>query len=235
MEKNTVNAASDFVCPKCGCTHTTRIPAELLGEDVKQLWWCIAVLLALGVAVHPLILLLALAAGVLSVIVGILSKLHSRFVWDMQCPRCGHEFSVPSPDVEAKAAARQTAQKARAAARLVETKQRFADESYNGQLLESEKLLCELSGLGYHRNAFSTVPCKVKCTDHGLLFYNAGGSFRIVASEIVSIRKLQYFGLIPTGIRIKTKRRHYDFVAESGVRDDAIASMETALHHGIFR
>lgn len=233
MDKSAAKQAPDFACPKCGCTHTTRIPAEFLAADVKQLWWCIAVLLALGVTVHPLILLLALAAGVLSVLVGILSKLRSRSVWDMQCSRCGHEFSVSSPDAEAKAAARQTAQKARAEARLAETRQRFADENYNGQLMEGEELLCELSGLGYHRNVFSTVPCKVKCTNHGLLFYNAGGSFRIASSEIVSIRKRRYFLVIPTGIRIKTKRRQYDFVAVPGARDDAIASMETALHHGI--
>lgn len=241
MDKGTENQmpSQDFSCPKCGCAHTTRIPVEFLDADTRRLWWCIAILLLLGVSVHPLILLLAFASAILSIIVGILGKFRSRSVWDMQCSRCGHEFSVPNPDAAARANARDAAQKARVEARLAESRRRFASEDYNGQLLADESLLHELSGLSYHRNAFSTVPYKIKCTNKGLLFYNASGSFRIPSSEILAIRKRSYFGLIPTGIQIQTvnphtgKRRGYTLVAVPSERDSAIASMKAVLHHPI--
>lgn len=228
MEQN------EFNCPKCGCTHTTRIPAELIDSDTRKLWWITTVFLLLGITINPIILLLVIFTAVLSVIIALIGKLRSRSVWDMQCSRCGCEFSIPNPDIEIRKEKKRIEQAKRADARLVKLKRQLEDKEYNGQLLDDELPLGKISSIGYRKNVFTSVLYDVKCTNRGLIVYNAKSSFRIPSSAILSICKKNYLFFIPTGIQItaknaKGKPQHYCFVTVPAERESVIATLSAAL------
>ena len=88
----------DLKCPFCGNENTTKVPNEIFDASVKSTWWMIVIFGILGISIHPMILLLAIAAMIINIIINILVKIKSRNVWIMQCPRCKKEFTVPNPD-----------------------------------------------------------------------------------------------------------------------------------------
>ena len=92
----------DLKCPFCGNENTTKVPNEIFDASVKSTWWMIVIFGILGISIHPMILLLAIAAMIINIIINILVKIKSRNVWIMQCPRCKKEFTVPNPDKKDK-------------------------------------------------------------------------------------------------------------------------------------
>ena len=92
----------DLKCPFCGNENTTKLPNEIFDASVKSTWWMIVIFGILGISIHPMILLLAIAAMIINIIINILVKIKSLNVWIMQCPRCKKEFTVPNPDKKDK-------------------------------------------------------------------------------------------------------------------------------------
>ena len=92
----------DLKCPFCGNENTTKVPNEIFDASVKSTWWMIVIFGILGISIHPMILLLAIAAMIINIIINILVKIKSRNVWIMQCARCKKEFTVPKPEKKDK-------------------------------------------------------------------------------------------------------------------------------------
>jgi hypothetical protein len=88
----------DLKCPKCGSDNTQRVKLEVFNKDVKSLWWMIVVLVVLGVAIHPIVLLFAFAVILLLIIVNMIHKHNNRNHWILQCSRCGYQFTITNPD-----------------------------------------------------------------------------------------------------------------------------------------
>ena len=60
----------DLKCPFCGNENTTKVPNEIFDASVKSTWWMIVIFGILGISIHPMILLLAIAAMMKTVFAG---------------------------------------------------------------------------------------------------------------------------------------------------------------------
>ena len=235
----------DLKCPHCGSENTTRVPIEIIDSSIKSTWWMIVIFGILGVSLNPLILILAFAVMLLNLIVNIANKHKYRNVWIMQCQRCKKEFTVSDPDKmkkrDKKSLERQTKQAERELSKKekeehrravqLEKSQKEADLlKKNSMLYEDETLISEVDYFATHRNAWSTAGGSLRITDKCLLIYNRKGAFRIYKNQIMSIRKKNYFLIIPTGIQIKAnsdkKKRKYNFVVMYDQRKQIIGELE---------
>lgn len=150
----------------------------------------------------------------------------------MQCSRCNHEFIVPNPDrieiMSVKNANKQI--KAEKRASLNRDKIRLREErlKFNGELNSDEILLGAVEYFGFHKNVFNTSAGKLKVSDKAIIVYNDKGSFRISKDSVISVKKKNYFFLIPTGIEIKVKdkRKKYDFVVVPKEREQIISLLD---------
>ena len=217
----------DLKCPFCGNENTTKVPNEIFDASVKSTWWMIVIFGILGISIHPMILLLAIAAMIINIIINILVKIKSRNVWIMQCPRCKKEFTVPNPDIKDKIQKNNEKSNAREQVKTEKNelkRERHFEKSRkeaaiiekNGELFENETLVSEIDYFATHKNAWSSAAGMLKITDKSLLIYNKKGAFRIYKEQVVKIRKKNYLFIVPTGIQIcihDGERKHkYNFV-----------------------
>ena len=150
----------------------------------------------------------------------------------MQCQRCGHEFTVINPDkveaVQKKAVATKEKQGKNAEYRRHAAQMKAECLARNGKIEPNENLLAEIGYFGFHKNSFYTSNGKLRITDRAYVWFNENGSFRIPKSEVVSVKKKNYMGVIPTGVQIRTtyKRRKYDFVVFAKEREHILQKLE---------
>jgi type IV secretory pathway VirB3-like protein len=217
---------NDLKCPFCQNENTSRIPIEIIDSNIKEMWWIIIVCAILGVTIQPTVLIIAFTFLVLNIIQNIIKKISTRKYWFMQCPRCRREYKILNPYKSEKILADK--QK-----KMEQCREKYAELNRsleaNGKLVEDEKLISEISSIGYHKNAFTTINYHVKITDRCILIYNNKGSFRIYNDDITSIKKKNYFLIIPTGICIKAhilnKKKKFLFVVSPNDREKIIEQL----------
>lgn len=217
-----------FICPKCGCEKATRVPIELFG-GVKDIWYGILIASLLGVAISPICLFICFSCMIIIFVLNIIRKYAYRNEWIMQCSRCGTEYTVPNPDRE-KNIEKEIARKKLKAEEKAEYYNKIAEFKelvlkQNGMLADDERLIDEIKNIGYHKNIFTTKYGNIKVTNKSLIYYNEKGSLRIPKSEILQVKKRNYFLFIPTGIQIKTPTRTLKFVVEPRNRDKYIQKL----------
>lgn len=226
----------DMQCPKCGSSDTKRMKLEIFDHSVRKLWLMIVIFAVLGVSIHPVILFFAVVAIILMIAVNAARKHHHKNDWVMQCTRCGHQFSVDNPDkielVNEKKAKQKEKQNQKV--KMYAEKNRVTIEhlNKNGQLLENETLLYTVDYFCPHKSAYTTAGAQLKVTDKSLICYNEKSRLRIPQSSIISIKKKNYFLIIPTGIQICTndegRKRKYDFVVMFDKRKEILRMLDSS-------
>lgn len=94
----------DFSCPKCGCENTVKVTPKMFdGTSTGQwVWWGIMVIL--GILSGGIILIIWLAVWFST---HWLNKKNRELAagsrWTMKCARCGNEFLVDNPEIQAAA------------------------------------------------------------------------------------------------------------------------------------
>lgn len=225
---------NDYKCPKCGSDHTTRVPIKLM-SGVKGTWYLLILCSLFGVVLSPLCIIICVGCIVIGIIYNLMRKITHKNEWVMQCQRCGNEYTVVNIDkvdairrkeVQTKEKQEKTAEHRKEAAA-------FKAEclSRNGMLEPDEDLLAEVSYFGFHKNTFSNSNGKLKVIDRGYICYNDKGSFHISKETVIDVKKKNYFGMIPTGIQIRTrdKRKKYNFVVYVKDRDEILSTMQLTL------
>ncbi len=216
----------ELKCPYCHNENTNRIPTEIVNSKISEIWWFLLICSLLGAAIQPIVLTYVFVFMVCDIIKNVISGMSSRKYWFMQCPRCGHQYKILNPYRAEKINSdkqREMEQRREKYAKLNQ------DTEMNGKLLEDEQLITEINSIGYHKNVFSTTNYRVKITDKCKLIYNSKGSFRIYNDDIISIKKKNYFFVIPTGIcistRILNKKKKLLFVVAPSDREKIIEQL----------
>lgn len=219
--------------PFCYSENTTAIPIEIIDSDVKERWWTMFALALLGIIIHPIVYILLFTNIILSIIGNISKKLRHKNKLFMQCTRRRNQFMVLNPKITKKQMVKE--KKEFNQKRHVENvnnrfQTRLKNFKRNGRLTEEERLLFEIDYFGFHKNAFYTTNGKLKITDETLVCYSEKGAFRITKSNIISVKRKNYFLFIPTGIQIivKDKRIYkYNFVVFPKERQDIINKIQS--------
>jgi DNA-directed RNA polymerase subunit M/transcription elongation factor TFIIS len=233
----------DLKCPKCGSDNTQRVKLEVFDENVKSLWWMIVVLVVLGVAIHPIVLLFAFAVILLLIIVNMIHKHNNRNHWILQCSRCGYQFTITNPDridmINAQNEAKREKQSRRAVVYAEKNKKTVDALNQNGQLENDEVLLNTVDYFSPHKNSY-TLSSQLKITNKALVCFNAKRTLRLPKENVIYIKKKNYALIIPTGIQIcmmeNGKKKRYNFVVYAGKQRKEIIKMlnEWKLNSGSY-
>lgn len=219
----------DLKCPKCGSDDTRKLDMEIFDSNIKKLWWTVIIFGLLGITIHPVIMFLVVFAILLTVAVNIVKKHSHRNEWVMQCSRCGYQFSVINPDKEESIKTQKVKQDTRQREKwnnyTEKNKKIIEGLNRNGQLEDDETLLYTVDYFSPHRKCY-TSSSRLKITDKSLVCYNEKKCLRISRKDIISIKKKNYFLVIPTGIQIyikeNGKHKKYNFVVMSDERKDIL-------------
>lgn len=215
---------SNYQCPKCSCEHSVRLNKSLIAKTVP-LMWC---LFCLGAFIQPILMIASLSLIAFSWLVSIHRLIFRSNQWLMSCCRCGNCFYTTNPD-------KVKAINAKSLKNLDKQKQVNEALTENGAIQVGEKLKAEISDIGFHSNAFVTIPYKAKVTDKNLYFFNDKHRFVISKANVQSINKKNYFLVIPTGVTIKVSDKigNYNFVLLPKDRSEVIEKLNGVVVQGV--